>query len=175
MIMEVLKIPERRVPALVGVEGKTKKKVERMCNVKLTVSREGEVELKGENADVFFAIDVVKAIGRGFDPRNALLLTKEDYQFLLIDLKDYAANDKAITRIKGRIIGERGKVKSEIEEATESKISVYGNTVGIISKMDTVGYAKEAIFMLIQGARHSRVYGYLGGIRRRIMADRLRS
>jgi len=172
--MEVLRIPERRVPALIGVEGKTKKKVEKLCNVKLNISGEGEVEIEGESADVFFATDVIKAIGRGFEPKDALMLVKEDYQFFLIDLKEHTGNDRAVKRIKGRIIGEKGKVKKEIEQATESKISVYGNTVGIISKIDTIEYAKEAVSMLIQGARHSRVYGYLGGVRRKIMGERLR-
>ena len=172
--MEIIKIPEKRVSSLIGDNGKTKKRIEKVCNVKLSIHEEGEVEINGETADEFFAIDVIKAIGRGFEPNDALLVIKDDYQFFLMDLKGYLSNEKAIKRIKGRVIGEKGKIKIEIEEATESKISIYGNTIGIIAKLDTIEYAKEAVLMIVNGSTHNRVFGYLGRIRKQILADRLK-
>ena len=124
--------------------------------------------------DIFFAKDIVKAIGRGFEPKTALKLLKEGYCFQLIDLKNELDTDNAIKRIKGRIIGEDGKVKEEIEQATDSYISVFGNTVGIISKADGVEYAKEAIYKLIDGAPHTTVFNYLAKVRKQMFTDRLR-
>lgn len=171
---EVIRIPAERVKVLIGADGKTKELVEKKCRIKLKIDIEGEITLSGESADVFFAKDVVIAIGRGFNPDKALKLAKPDYQFYLIRLKDYLSSDRAIKRIKGRIIGGEGKMKEEIETATGSDLSIYGNTVGIISSIDSIEYAKEAVEMLINGAKHSTVYGYLSRAKRRILESRLK-
>jgi len=174
MEKEIVKIPAERVKVLIGPEGKTKKTIEKRCRITLDVGSEGEVTIGGESADIFFSKDVIIAIGRGFNPQKALKLVKLEYQFFLFHLKEYLPTDKAIKRIKGRIIGEKGRMKEEIEQATGSDISVYGNTVGIISKMDSISYAQEAVEMLINGMMHSSVYGYLARAKRRIMEGRLR-
>lgn len=174
MEKEIIRIPAERVKVLIGPEGKTKKLVEKKCKIKLDISAEGEVTASGESADVFFSKDVIIAIGRGFNPQKALKLTKPDYQFLLFHLKEYLPTEKAIKRIKGRIIGENGKMKEQIEATTDSDISVFGNTVGIISKIDSIAYAQEAVEMLINGAKHSSVYSYLARAKRRIMESRLK-
>ncbi len=171
--MEIVRIPVERMKALLGEQGKTKALIEKTCNVKLAIEEEGEVHITGESADIFFAKDVVKAIGRGFEPRDALKIANDNYQFELIDLKDLLKNDKAIGRIKGRIIGEKGKMKSEIEAATESVISVYGYTVGIISRIDTMEYAKEAVTRLREGGEHAGVYNYLAKVKKDILVSRL--
>jgi ribosomal RNA assembly protein len=171
--MEIIRIPAERIKALIGERGKTKGLIEDKCNVKLEIDEDGEVHIEGDSSDVFFAKDVVKAIGRGFEPRDALKIVNENYNFELIELKEELKNEKAITRIKGRIIGEKGKMKSEIEAATESVIAVHGYTVGIISRLDTMEYAKEAITMIIDGAEHSSVYNYLAKMKKKILADRL--
>ncbi len=172
--MELVKIPSERVKFLLGEDGKTKKEIEGRCKVSLNLSEEGEVEIIGDTADVFFAKDVVKAIGRGFTPQDALKLSTDTYVLYIINLKEDLPNDKAITRIKGRIIGEKGRMKKEIEAATESIISVFGNTVGIIAKIDTIEYAKDAILKIIDGAEHSSVYVYLSKAKRQILGERLK-
>lgn len=172
--MEFIRIPHERISALVGDKGRSKKEIEQVCEVRLRISKDGEVEIDGDTAHTFFAKDVIKAIGRGFSIREALKIIRENYVFYLIDLGEHVKSDKAITRIKGRIIGEKGKMKNEIEAATESVLCVYGDTVGIISKIDTMEYAKEAISMLIEGAQHSSVFNYLAKVKRQIIAERLR-
>lgn len=173
MVMEIIKVPAERVHVIIGPGGKTKQLLEQRCNVKLNVTRDGDVEITGESADIFFTRDVVKAIGRGFQPKDALRILDEDYNFYLIDLGDYTHSSKSVIRIKGRIIGEDGKVKTEIESATQSYISVYGDTVAIISRIDTMEYAKEAISMLIEGAQHATLFSYLAKVRKDILANRL--
>jgi ribosomal RNA assembly protein len=171
--VEIVKVPEKRIKAFTANSYEAKKLIERKCEVKLEIDTEGEIEIEGECADVFFAKDVVKAIGRGFEPNDAIKIISENYSFHLIDLKEILRNEKAISRIKGRIIGEKGKMKNEIEAATQCKISVYGYTVGIIAELDTIEYSKEAVGKLINGAEHSRVFGYLAKVKKEIFRKKL--
>ena len=172
---EIVKIPEERVKVLIGEGGKTKMEIEQKCRVELTVDSDGDVEVDGETTQEFFAKDVVKAIGRGFPSKPALRLADGDYNLYIIPLKDFSDSDKAISRMKGRVIGEHGKIKEDIENATESYLSIYGNTISIISKIDTLEYAKEAIGMILTGAPHTTVLNYLAKARREIRETRLRS
>lgn len=171
--MEIVRIPQERVTVLIGDKGKNKKKVETACTVELTVLSDGEVEITGESMHTFFAKDVVKAIGRGFPVYEALKIIENNYQFYLIDIDEYAKTEKAKVRIKGRIIGEKGKVKTEIESATECYLSIYGDTIGIIAKIDTMEYTKEALMLIISGARHTSLFNYLAKIKRQLLGERL--
>lgn len=171
---ELVKIPTERVKILIGENGSAKKKIETKCNVELIIDPEGEVEIVGDPADVFFVKDIIKAIGRGFGPETALRLLGTDFGLYVISLKDHATSDKAITRLKGRVIGENGRIKGQIEDATDSFISVYGSTISIISRIDSMEYAKEAIGMILDGARHKSVLAYLAKIKREILESRLK-
>ena len=66
-----------------------------------------------------------------------------------------------LQRVKGRIIGEKGKARKTIEEMTGTYISIYDNYVAIIGDFETANIAKQAIEMLIQGRQHSTVYRFL--------------
>ncbi len=171
---EFVRIPAERVRALLGNDGAAKERIESRCKVGLVVAQDGEVEIIGEPEDVFFARDIVKAIGRGFTPDKALRLLGSDFGLYIIPLKEMIGSENAITRVKGRIIGEKGRIKEAIESATDSSISVYGNTVSIIARIDTMEYAKEAVGMLIDGARHSGVLAFLSKSKREIVESRLR-
>jgi len=174
MDSEIIKIPAERVKALLGEGNAVKAEIEKKCNVELRVDRDGDVELSGDPSDIFFAKDVIKAVGRGFTPYQALKLMDHDYGLFIIQLKDIANSDKTMVRLKGRVIGENGKIKSRIEDATDSYVSVFGNTIGIISRTDTMEYAKEAVMTILEGARHSTVLAFLAKARREIMEQRLR-
>jgi ribosomal RNA assembly protein len=143
--------------------------------VVLQIDKDGDVEICGDPADIFFAKDVVKAIGRGFAPGRALKLMDHDFSLYIIQLKDMTGSDKAIIRLKGRVIGENGRIKSGIEDSTDSFLSIYGSTIAIISRADTMEYAKEAVMMLLGGSKHSTVQAFLAKARREIMENRLRS
>lgn len=172
--MEVIKIPKERVPFLIGENGRTKKQLEQKGEIKIFIDSEGEVRIEGAEDKTYFAKDVVKAIGRGFKPETAFILFKPDHQLEIINLKDIVNTENAITRIKSRIIGEKGRIKSEIEAATQSNLSIYGHTVGIISKFDSMEYCKIAIDKIIQGSQHSTVLNYLAKAKRELMETRLR-
>ena len=65
-------------------------------------------------------------MGRGFNPKDALDLTKEGFVFELIDIMDYARSKNDKYRLRGRVIGEEGKTRHHIERETGCKIMVFG-------------------------------------------------
>jgi ribosomal RNA assembly protein len=173
--MEIIRIPAERVSILIGEDGQTKKKIEEKCGISLDIDSEGEVTIEGEPSEIFFCKDIILAIGRGFAPRVALKLYESEHGLFIFNLRDILSTDKAIRRMKGRVIGEDGKTRLAIEEATDSYISVYGHTIAVISKMDSMHHAREAIGLLLEGANHSTVYGYLAKAKRQIIESRLKS
>lgn len=171
--MEIVKIPVERVGALLGSDGKSKERLEKLTGVKINVSEDGDVEIAGDSANIFFLKDVIKAIGRGFNPADAEKLLKEDYALEVIDMKEFCKGENDLKRIRGRIIGEEGKMKGEIENATDSKVSVYGWTVGIIAPHDAMVYAKKAIDRIIGGAQLSVVFNEIARYKKELMGNRL--
>lgn len=165
--MELIRIPAERVAALRGDADATLQLLERKLKCSIEVTEEGAVEIAGEPVDEFFGKPVIRAIGRGFEPHKALKLLNDEFGFNLIDLRDYASKPDAMTRIKGRIIGEKGKAKKIIEEEGECDLALYGHTIGIISKLETLDIATTAMFKLIEGQPHTAVYMYLEKNRRR--------
>ncbi|HLC64715.1 MAG TPA: KH domain-containing protein [Candidatus Nanoarchaeia archaeon] len=164
-----LRIPRDRIAVLIGKKGDVKRDIEDSTHTKLEIdSKEGDVFLKGEDAlGLFSAREVVKAIGRGFNPDIALLLLKPDYAYEVIPLNDYVKGSKnTLIRIKGRVIGKEGKARAVIEELTECRITVYGKTIGIIGLAGNTAIARRAIEALITGSRHANVYKWLERKRR---------
>jgi ribosomal RNA assembly protein len=170
-----LRIPRERIAVLIGTEGETKKLLEQELHIKILIdSKEGDVMVHGEDAiQLYTGREIVRAVARGFNPQIALLLLKQDYAFELIDLADYAKHANHMQRLKGRVIGTEGKSRHLIEEATESHISVYGKTIGIIAPIESITIAKQAVHMLLSGSPHSGVYRWLDKKRREIKRDRM--
>ncbi|MEE8355629.1 MAG: KH domain-containing protein [Candidatus Bathyarchaeia archaeon] len=174
-----LKIPRDRVGVLIGPKGKAKRRIESYFGVTIEVesgSGSVEISLNPGNKDVttiFTVRNVVKAIGRGFSPLRAEILSKEDYDLHIIDLGEYVGGSKsAIARVKGRIIGKNGRSRELIEEITETRISVYGGTVAYIGNPEGLEAAREALMKLIKGSFHKTVWNYLYAWRRKMKKDR---
>lgn len=163
-----LKIPKDRVAVLIGKNGEIKKNLESETKTKIEIdSKEGDVKLTGTDALSLFNVkEIIRAIARGFNPDIADLLLKQDYMFEIISLSDYIKSKSHFTRVKGRIIGTEGKSRKTIEELTETYISVYGKTIGIIGRSENVAMARKAIESLLGGSPHSSVYRFLEKKRR---------
>lgn len=174
MYGESVKIPKERIAILVGKKGETKKKIEELTKTKIRISKSGEVSIFGEGDGVYFSSQIVKAIGRGFNPKIAIKLLSPEYNLYIFDLYDYYNTKNALIRIKGRVIGEKGRAKQAIERATDCYISVYGDTISIIAPYYTMRYAKEAVEKLIRGSRHSTVERFLAKAREEIMFLKLK-
>lgn len=163
-----LKIPKDRVAVLIGTEGEMKNQLEEATETKLDIdSQEGEVKIVGSDAlKLYQTREIVRAIGRGFNPDIAMLLLKQDYIFELINLMDFVKGKNHLLRVKGRIIGTEGKSRKTIEMLTETHVSVYGKTVGVIGLMEGVQEARKAIEALLSGSSHANVYKGLERFRR---------
>ncbi|MCW3978783.1 MAG: KH domain-containing protein [Candidatus Bathyarchaeota archaeon] len=174
-----LKIPRDRVGVLIGPKGRAKKRIETFFGVDLTIDSDSgsvEIALKPETKDVsviFMVQNIVRAIGRGFSPQRAEILAKEDFDLHIIDLCDYVGESRnALARVRGRIIGKNGRSRALLEELTETRISVYGDTVAIIGSVESLGVAREAVMKLIKGSFHKTVWNFLYAYRRKMKKDR---
>jgi len=173
-----IRIPADRIGVLIGPRGKTKKRIEAAFRIDLTIDGETgnvDIKVKPDQTDVsvlFVARNMVRAIGRGFSPKNAFTLIDEDYDFIVLDLEEYVGRSKnAQGRVKGRIIGKEGKSRTMIEELTECLVSVYGKTVGIIGPYEMLPVATEAVEMLINGSFHKTVWNHLYAYRRKMKKE----
>jgi len=162
MQTQELKIPKERVGVLIGEKGTIKRRIEKKAKVKIDVTAEGDVTIEGDFLGVYETINVVKAIGRGFNPEISENLFKDNFAFEIIDLNDFAGkSQKKRTRLKGRVIGEDGKARKFIENYTNVHISVFGKTITIIGDIEEVTVAKQAIEMLLEGSPHTSVYRWM--------------
>jgi len=165
--MKYLKIPMERIGVLIGHNGEIKKNLETRSGLKLEInSKDGEVVIDDhESNNPLMSLvmeNVVKAIGRGFSPGKAEFLFKDDADFFIFDLHDYVGKkDTHIRRLKSRVIGKEGKTKRVLEELTDSKVSVYGHTISIISDMERMNILKKSIDMLLTGSKHATVYRFV--------------
>lgn len=159
-----LKVSQDRIGVLIGTGGKIKEQIEKATKTTIIVdSKEGEVIISAKDGlKLYEAREVIRAIGRGFNPDIAMLLLKTDYGLEVVDISDYSGKNKnTATRLKGRVIGAEGKSKREIERLTSTHISVYGKRVAIVGPIGEVADARKAVESLLEGATHSRVYKFL--------------
>ncbi len=158
-----LKIPKDRIAVLIGKEGEVKKELEDQTGIAISIdSKEGDVVLRGKDSIKLYLLkDIVKAVSRGFNPEVAMRLLKADFVLELIQISDYAKTKEQMLRLKGRLIGKAGKARATIEELTDTNMSVYGKTVGIIGFCDNVAVCKRAAETLLTGSPHSSVFKFL--------------
>lgn len=175
-----IKIPMERVGVLIGTSGKVKTTIEKKFEVNLEIDgKTGNVWIS-PNQKTFDPIallksrDLVKAIGRGFSPSKAYRLFNMDANLGIINLRDiFGKGESDISRVKGRIIGKKGKTRKLIEEYTGADMSVYGYTISIIGNQNQINIAKDAIERLIRGNQHKNVYSFLQRKRHRLKMDEM--
>ena len=158
-----LRVPKDRVAVIIGTSGATKKQLEKLTNTTLQIdSEEGVISIMSDDGlALFTAREIIRAIGRGFNPEIAQLLLKQDYGFELVTLNDYAKSPNDVLRLKGRVIGEGGKSRRIIEELTGCYVSVYGKTIGVIGEFESLTSARRAVESLLAGSPHATVYKWL--------------
>lgn len=163
-----LKVPKNRVAVIIGKDGGVKKDIEETTKTKLNIdSKEGDVFVSGGDAlGLYTAKEIIKAIGRGFNPDVAKLLLKPDYVFEVVDLSEFVKSKDAMLRLKGRVIGKEGKSRRVIEELTECRVSVFGKTISIIGLPESAATARHAVESLLRGSTHANVYKWLEKRRR---------
>jgi len=178
-MIQTIKIPSDRVGVLIGKNGVTKLKIEKVTGVKFTIdSEEGDVLIDLTNAKdpgtALAVANVVTAIGRGFSPPKALLLLQDEYYLEVFDIRDYVGKrQERVIRMRSRVIGSRGKTREILEELTGAFMSVSGNTVCLIGDVMQLDVAKRAVDMILSGSEHAAVYHFLEGSRARLKVDEM--
>lgn len=155
--MEYVSIPNERIGALIGKEGRIKRLIEKRTATKITV-RENEVVISGEAYKEWVAKSIVEAVKIGFDYEKAICLVNENYTMEVIPLNLRGSRKESI---KGRIIGRGGVTKDIIEQTGDCYLSVYEDVIGIIGEYDNVANTAQAVEMLMRGSSHGAVYNYL--------------
>lgn len=177
---QFIKVPAERIAVLIGKKGAVVERIKQECVVDVEIESEtGNVAVGYDTKSLlegnpFKALEIISAIARGFSPEKAFKLLHEDIVFQLLDMRDYVGNSQiSISRVKGRIIGERGKSRRTIEELSGADVSVYGHTVGFIGIFDAIKVAVEAIILLSKGSSHRTVYAMLQNYRRKLKQERM--
>jgi len=163
--MQHVKIPQDRIGVLIGEGGETMREIEQRAEVRLDIDSEtGSVRIEkvGDPIVGLKGPDIVKAIGRGFAPEDALTLLEDDLMmFDVIDVKAASRNKSDLRRNKGRLIGEDGRTRELMEELSGASVVVYGSTLAMIGQPEQVDTVREAAEMLLDGAPHGSVYSFL--------------
>jgi ribosomal RNA assembly protein len=173
-----MSLEKERIAVVIGKDGETKELLEKRTGTKITIRSEtGEYniesnpdakpidstqELDAPEFRVYVTNQILKAINTGFNPMKSLKLLDHEYLFEISDLEDALGHSESkLKRIKGRIIGEEGKIRNAIEQFSGVYLSVYNKYLAFIGTFEGIKIAKKAINMLIQGAPHKAVLNYL--------------
>ncbi|MHA1201165.1 MAG: KH domain-containing protein [Candidatus Heimdallarchaeaceae archaeon] len=174
----LVRIPLERIAVLIGPKGSTKKRIEELTESKLMIdSKTGDViiiieEDSEDPVSMWRARDMVKAIGRGFSPQKAFQIKDSSWGFDIIQLRDLVGTSpNTLREVRSRVIGKNGRTRNIIEQITGAHVSVFGNTIGIISEFSKLKILRDGLTRLINGSKHSTVYKYLEEKMRNLKSD----
>ena len=163
--MTHVQIPQDRIGPLIGAGGETLREIERRAEVRLDVDSQNgsvRVETVGDPVRGLKGPEIVKAIGRGFPPEDALALLEDEMMMLdIIDIDAATRNKNDLERQKGRLIGEGGRTRELMEELSGARVVIYGSTLAVIGTPEQVSMVRDAAEMLLDGAPHGAAYSYL--------------
>ncbi|MEM3791576.1 MAG: KH domain-containing protein [Candidatus Micrarchaeaceae archaeon] len=164
--MEVISIPKKRTKVFTN---EVIERLEKRLNCKIEIIDGNRVNINGDGYSEYNAGNVISAIGRGFDVNTAEKLLINDYYFKYIRLRETLNNRKQIERIKSRIIGKEGKSIRYIRAVSGADIVVYGDTIGMIGKIEEIEIASAAIKVLIEGGTHKRAFRVMESVKRNVV------
>ena len=173
--MELLaRVPKNRIAVLIGKGGQTRKMLEEISGAELDIdSQPGEVmaEWKEEPDPVvrMKMPDVVLAIGRGLAPSRAIQLIQDDVFLRMYDIREWVGRQPNQTRrMRSRLIGRNGRIRSLIEEISNCEMAIHGSTVLVIGDREGIALAGPAIEGILRGSEHSTILHGLEQDRKRM-------
>lgn len=135
---------------------KNRKKLEELLNVKIT-NRGKETRIEGEAEDEVIASQVLQALNYGIPYSEAITIKTEGKTFETVNIKEYT-HQKNLERVRGRVIGTKGKALKTLSELTDSSMELKENTVAIVVAPENLQRTTEALIAIIKGAKHGAVY-----------------
>ena len=173
------RIPQDRIAVLIGKGGETRRMLEEACGATLEIdSKSGEVmaDWGAAGADPIVRMkmpEVIVAIGRGLAPKRAVQLIQDEVFLKMYDIREWVGRQPNQTRrMRSRLIGRNGRIRSLIEEISRCEMAIYGSTVLVIGDEDGLALAAPAIEGILRGSEHSTV---LHGLEQDRKRQRLRS
>ena len=133
------RVPKDRIAVLIGKGGQTRKMIENSCGGRLSIdSQTGDVSIVwNEEVDPIKKMkipDVINAIGRGLAPKRAIQLIEDEMFLRIYDIREWVGRQpKQTKRMRGRLIGTNGRIRTLIEEFSNCEIAIYGSTVVAVS------------------------------------------
>jgi len=178
-VEHLARIPQDRIAVLIGKGGETRRMLEEACGATLEIdSKSGEVMADwGEaGADPVVRMkmpEVIVAIGRGLAPKRAVQLIQDEVFLKMYDIREWVGRQPNQTRrMRSRLIGRNGRIRSLIEEISRCEMAIYGSTVLVIGDEDGLALAAPAIEGILRGSEHSTV---LHGLEQDRKRQRIRS
>mgnify|MGYP003321878090 FL=1 len=159
------RIPKNRIAVLIGKRGSTRKMIEDACGASLHIeSNSGDVSVIWPEDEVTDPVikmklpDVIFAIGRGLAPKRAVQLMEDEVFLRMYDIREWVGRQPNQTRrMRSRLIGTNGRIRSLIEELTGTEMAIYGSTVLVIGDQESLALATPAIEGILQGSEHGTV------------------
>jgi|TARA_B110000881_G_C18585893_1_gene524773 ribosomal RNA assembly protein len=168
------RIPKDRIAVLIGKRGATRKMIEKACGGLLEIdSKSGEVHIQWNSKEVDPIVrmkmpDVISSIGRGLAPKRALQLIQDDIFLRMYDIREWVGRQpNQIRRMRSRLIGTNGRIRTLIEELSGCEIAIYGSTVLVIGDNEGLAISGPAIESILRGSEHGTVLHGLEQDRRR--------
>jgi ribosomal RNA assembly protein len=178
-VEHLARIPQDRIAVLIGKGGETRRMLEEACGATLEIdSKNGEVmaDWGGVDADPVVRMkmpDVIVAIGRGLAPKRAVQLIQDEVSLKMYDIREWVGRQPNQTRrMRSRLIGRNGRIRSLIEEISHCEMAIYGSTVLVIGDEDGLALAAPAIEGILCGSEHSTI---LHGLEQDRKRQRIRS
>ena len=172
------RVPKDRIAVLIGKSGETRKMIGEACGGELVIdSQTGDVSItwndEPDPVRRMKAPDVITAVGRGIAPSRALQLFEDEVFLRMYDIREWVGRQPNQTRrMRGRLIGTNGRIRTLIEELTNCEIAIYGSTVAVIGDNEGLALATPAIEGILGGSEHGTV---LYGLEQDKKRQRLRS
>ena len=174
--MELLaRIPKDRIAVLIGKGGRTRKMLEKSSGATLEIdSATGDVSANWDQEELDPIVkmkmpDVIRAIGRGLAPNRAVKLLNDDVFLRMYDIREWVGRQPNQTRrMRSRLIGRNGRIRSLIEEMSRTEMAIYGSTVLVIGDEDGLALATPAIENILNGSEHGTVLHGLEQDRKRM-------
>jgi len=142
-----------------------KKKLEGKLKVKI-ITHDNQLELEGDEVDIYTARKIIEAIERTFSVDDALLLIQPDYVLEDIKIKD-VTKKKNLEVVRSRIIGTEGRTIQILGELSDSHVVLHNNVVSIIGTFEKIKDTINAVRGIIQGSKQANIYKYLEKARKR--------
>jgi len=172
------RVPRDRIAVLIGKSGETRRLIGEACGGEISIdSQTGDVSIdwndEPDPVRRMKAPDVITAIGRGIAPSRAVQLLEDEVFLRLYDIREWVGKQPNQTRrMRSRLIGTNGRIRTLIEELTSCEISIYGSTVAVIGDNEGLALATPAIEGILGGSEHGTV---LYGLEQDRKKQRLRS